>query len=87
MFSVQEQEERNFYHDSLHDHCVVQAQIDGALRPDRAWVLSDIDVWVRNPHWNGQGSDRHPEDDVVEFDVDVSAEAPEGPRDDDFIPF
>jgi len=28
---------------------------------DRAWILTDYDVWVRNPHYSGPPQ-RHPED-------------------------
>lgn len=34
----------------------------GAERPDRAWLLDDRDVWVKNPHYVGPPV-RHPEDD------------------------
>jgi hypothetical protein len=34
----------------------------GAGRPERAWILSDRDVWYRNPFYTGPAV-RHPEDD------------------------
>lgn len=34
----------------------------GHQQADRAWLLDDRDVWVRNPHYSGPPQ-RHPEDD------------------------
>lgn len=34
----------------------------GHQQSDRAWLLDDRDVWVRNPHYRGPAV-RHPEDD------------------------
>lgn len=34
----------------------------GVERSDRAWLLDDRDVWVRNPHYTGPAV-RHPEAD------------------------
>lgn len=34
---------------------------------DRQWLLSDYDVWVRNPHYHGPAQ-RHPEDDCYDDD-------------------
>lgn len=34
----------------------------GGNYADRAWLLDDRDVWVRNPHYRGPAV-RHPEDD------------------------
>lgn len=34
----------------------------GHQQADRAWLLDDRDVWVRNPHYRGAPV-RHPEDD------------------------
>jgi hypothetical protein len=33
----------------------------GCERPDCAWILSDRDVWYRNPFYQGPPQ-RHPED-------------------------
>lgn len=38
----------------------------GADRPDVAWILSDRDVWYRNPAYRGPAV-RHPEDDYDEY--------------------
>ena len=38
------------------------AQLNGAVEPEREWLLSDYDVWVRNPHYRGEPG-AHPEDD------------------------
>lgn len=32
----------------------------GDLQPDRQWLLTDYDVWVRNPHYTGPDQG-HPE--------------------------
>jgi hypothetical protein len=37
------------------------ASIVGAGRPDCAWLCSDYDTWVRNPHYVGPAVP-HPED-------------------------
>lgn len=31
----------------------------------RQWLLTDYDVWVRNPHYSGPAQ-RHPEEDIDE---------------------
>lgn len=36
-------------------------------RSDEAWILSDRDVWYRNPAYKGPPV-RHPEDDVSDYD-------------------
>ena len=33
----------------------------GGERREQAWLLTDYDVWVRNPHYTGPAQ-RHPED-------------------------
>lgn len=35
----------------------------GRLHPDRQWVLTDRDVWHRNPFYSGP-EQPHPEDDA-----------------------
>jgi hypothetical protein len=37
----------------------------GAERPDRQWLLTDYDVWVKNPHYCGPDQG-HPEDAWIE---------------------
>ena len=37
------------------------ASLVGAGRPDCAWLCSDYDTWVRNPHYVGPAVP-HPED-------------------------
>lgn len=37
----------------------------GIDRPDMAWILTDYDVWMANPHYCGPAV-RHPEDDCDE---------------------
>lgn len=38
------------------------AETVGSERPDLAWILSDRDVWYRNPYYKGPPQP-HPEDD------------------------
>lgn len=40
----------------------------GRDHPDRAWILTDYDVWIRNPFYNGPPNPRHPEDDCHDED-------------------
>lgn len=47
----------------------------GAERPEQAWILSDRDVWYRNPAYAGPAV-RHPEDDNDHED-DAQADADE----------
>lgn len=51
------------------DHLATPAEADreyatnvGSERPDVPWILSDRDVWYRNPHYKGKPVP-HPEDD------------------------
>ncbi len=39
----------------------------GMDNPDRCWILSDRDVWYRNPFYHGPTT-RHPEDDPAMFE-------------------
>lgn len=43
----------------------------GRLRPDQAWVLTDRDVWHKNPFYKGRPVP-HPED--YQFDQDIIEE-------------
>jgi hypothetical protein len=38
-------------------------QIFGSEKPEREWILTDYDVWVRNPYFTGVRTEGHPEDD------------------------
>lgn len=35
----------------------------GEMHPEREWILSDWDVWERNPFFMGKRTNGHPEDD------------------------
>lgn len=39
----------------------------GAEKPQQAWILTDYDVWVKNPYYNGPEAP-HPEDDWMHDD-------------------
>lgn len=43
----------------------------GDERPEVAWLLSDLDVWVRNPYYRGPAAP-HPECDEAEMDAFIS---------------
>jgi hypothetical protein len=42
-------------------------QIFGMEQQDRQWILTDYDVWERNPYYNGP-EQQHPEDDTPHED-------------------
>jgi hypothetical protein len=46
----------------------------GGERAADAWLLTDYDVWVANPHYHGPAQ-RHPEDDSDGPENDASAPA------------
>jgi len=56
----QEQEDRDFHYSSEME--VVQAEVAdlGSRRLDQQWILSDRDVWFKNPHYSGPDQP-HPE--------------------------
>lgn len=39
-----------------------EADAIGEGKPDVEWVLTDYDVWMRNPHYTGTRTKGHPED-------------------------
>ncbi len=49
------------------DHDNHEAQVLGETHPERAWILTDRDVWHRNPYYTGPAQP-HPEDDCHEPD-------------------
>lgn len=56
------------------DRCATIAEADreyatnvGSERPDVPWILSDRDVWYRNPYYKGAPVP-HPEDDRYDED-------------------
>lgn len=42
--------------------CREYARFHGAVETDRAWILTPLDTWERNPFYKGPPV-RHPEDD------------------------
>ena len=38
-------------------------QIYGLEKHDHEWILTDYDVWVKNPYFTGVPTNIHPEDD------------------------
>ena len=61
MSYVQEREERDFVVATDTDLDRADARQSGQEHPERAWVLTDRDVWHRNPFYNGPAQP-HPED-------------------------
>lgn len=64
------------------DRCATVAEADreyahevGRTNADREWILSDRDVWYRNPFYTGPRG-RHPEDDGDDddFGLDVAGD-------------
>lgn len=60
----------NENHEDSEDRMATPAQADqewvrnvGMDRPDEEWILSDRDVWYRNPFYTGVIHPGHPEDD------------------------
>ncbi len=51
--------------DSDHDHH--EASVLGQARPEAAWILTDRDVWHRNPCYTGPATP-HPEDSIWELE-------------------
>ena len=43
------------------------AEAKGSERRDQQWILSDRDVWYRNPFYKG-APQPHPEDDESDYD-------------------
>ena len=67
-----------FNHEDREDRLATIAEADaeyarnmGAQRPAQAWILSDRDVWYRNPAYSGPAVP-HPED---YYDEEVAYEA------------
>lgn len=58
----------------------------GAANPDRAWVLTDRDVWHANPYYQGPPV-RHPEEDHDDELLDVIDEPISDLAIDDVFPF
>lgn len=55
------------------------AQNVGDLFADRQWILTDYDVWVRNPHYFGP-EQPHPEETMDDYLLDLQeVEIPEPP--------
>lgn len=60
----------SMYHDDdwndrppSHDELMrYEADCLGEGKPDVEWVLTDYDVWMRNPHFTGKRTEGHPED-------------------------
>lgn len=58
----------------------------GSLHPERAWILTDRDVWHANPFYKGPKV-RHPEDDYEGDDTPLPPAPPLPDYGDEEIPF
>jgi hypothetical protein len=65
--NVHAEEEANFHHSSDTDWDNAEARELSGLNPDQEWVLTDRDVWHKNPFYTGEPGP-HPEDDHYEED-------------------
>jgi hypothetical protein len=48
-----------------------QQQIFGAENPDHEWILTDWDVWLKNPYYTGEPGP-HPEQDPETYEPYVA---------------
>lgn len=51
--NIQEQEERDYFPESAANLDLQETALWGVHYPERAWLLSDYDVWVKNPSYHG----------------------------------
>lgn len=58
-------DDRDFHYASDGEWDRAAASEIGAEHPERAWVLTDRDVWYANPYYSGPPV-RHPEDDCYD---------------------
>ncbi len=56
-------EEEDFNGNVLLEAHKEMVQCWGAEKPDQEWILTDFDVWEKNPYFTGTPTNRHPEDD------------------------
>lgn len=89
-YNIQLEEERDFEVASDADMDRHEADMHGQYNTDQEWILSDRDVWYRNPSFVGTPG-RHPEDDYDYDEADAAGserlvDAREA-FDDDDIPF
>lgn len=49
------------------DHDNHEAAVLSALKPEQAWILTDRDVWHKNPYYTGP-AEPHPEDAIWELE-------------------
>jgi hypothetical protein len=61
MTNIQHQEEQDFHHSSDSEWDNAEAAELGQADTTSCWVLTDRDVWHRNPFYTGP-EQRHPED-------------------------
>ncbi len=64
--NIQEIEEAEFHHSSIAEWDAFEAKLEGEKHPDRCWILSDRDVWYRNPYYTGP-EQPHPDYDEEGF--------------------
>ena len=62
MFNVQEQEERDYFPETPQMLDMGETKMFGYKSPEREYLLTNYDVWVKNPHYEGEPGP-HPEED------------------------
>jgi len=75
MSYIQQQEEANHIVATDSDWDRADARQSGQEHPERAWVLTDRDVWHANPFYKGPAVP-HPEDDVDYDDKETATADP-----------
>ncbi len=76
-YNVQEQEEFEFTYTSESEWDRAEASERGYHNPDSEWILTNRDVWHKNPYFTGTPTNRHPEDDNEALQEDLDAEGEE----------
>jgi len=66
MYHPHEIEDREFTYSTDAEWDRAEAHDLGASNPERAWVLTDRDVWHANPYYHGPKVP-HPEDDDYDY--------------------
>ena len=60
--NIQELEELDFYPETSFNLDMQETRLSGHSCPERPWLLSDYDVWTKNPYYRGPEVP-YPEDD------------------------
>lgn len=62
-FPIHPDDEEDPFHGTVQQEAHKEMiQIFGSEKPNQEWILTDYDVWERNPYFTGVRTNRHPED-------------------------